>query len=413
MSPSRRQYDSNGIMVEYLMVSWSLQRRKAGSTASSKSSVLSLLWYNTRLSIGLSLAAIASAWTTTFPLSGGGRLSSLRRQQQLRLHASPSSSLAEQLSSLSYVESFDLTNPLSATAPAATTALSSPSEGIDTLGGQSLLDAVTSATSTSLDAILEALRNSEVWWTQLVSRLNYDYSATDIFAIDSPLFNALRSNNGLVGLVQLKHHFVDWSNDLMASLTPPATPAMILLVTSLTTYIMVASLLNIGRPPPPSTPYPSNKYDPLTARQYYDNKIVLVLSRAIQIGVLSSTFLFGIALDYVFGKKLVTNATRRANELSILLAQLGPSFIKIGQSLSIRTDLLSPEYVIGLKSLQDQCPPFSTIEAIRIIESELNCNISDVFMNFPTKPIAAASLGWRYDKTQPTINHEHRQWMEV
>jgi hypothetical protein len=145
-------------------------------------------------------------------------------------------------------------------------------------------------------------------------------------------------------------HFVDkitnTNNDnLMASLTP----AMLILVTSPTTYISVTSLLNIGRPPPPTTPYPSNKYDPLTARLYYDNKIVLVLSRAIQIGVLSFTFLFGIALDYVFGN-LTTNATHRATELSILLAKLGPSFIKIGQSLSILMDLLSPEYVIGLKS---------------------------------------------------------------
>jgi hypothetical protein len=46
-----------------------------------------------------------------------------------------------------------------------------------------------------------------------------------------------------------------------------------------------------------------------------------------------------------------------------------------------------------------------SIEAIRIIESELNCNIYDVFMNFPTEPIAAASLGWSTTKlnNQPRI----------
>lgn len=333
-----------------------------------------------RLSIGLSLAAVASAWTV-FPILDIRRSS---RRQHVRLHASPSpsSSLAEQLSSLSYSRSFDLTTPLSATTPAATT--TSPSEvgGLEPLG-QSLLEAVTSATSTSADAFSEALRNSEAWWTQLVARLNYDSSA-DIFAIDSPLFNALRSN----GLVQY-FNTVDNTNDL-ASLTP----AMIL-VTSLTTYIIVNALLNIGRPPPPTTPYPSNKYDPLAARRYYHDKLLLVLGRAVQIGALSSTYLSGIALDYLLGN-LSSNAQRRANELSILLAKLGPSFIKIGQSLSIRTDLLSSEYVTGLKSLQDQCPPFSTTEAIRIIERELKCNVDDVFLNFPNEPIAAASLGQVY-----------------
>ena len=338
-----------------------------------------------RLSIGLSLASVASAWTAFPHLSGGVRSSSSRRQQ-VRLHASPSSSLAEQLSSLSYVKSFDLTAPLSATAPAAaTTTISSPSEvgGLGTLG-QSLLEAATSAASTLADATVEALRNSEVWWTRLVSRLNHDSSA-DIFAVDSPLFNALRSN----GLVQyFNTHFVDTNG--LASFTP----AMIL-VTSLTTYVIVNALLNIGRPAPPTTPYPSNKYDPSTARRYYDDKLLLVLSRAIQIGGLSSTFLFGIALDHLLGN-IASNAQLRANELSTLLAKLGPSFIKIGQSLSIRADLLSPEYVTGLKSLQDQCPPFSTTEAVRIIESELRCNVDDVFMDFPKVPIAAASLGQVY-----------------
>eukprot|EP00957_Ditylum_brightwellii_P110084 8396160-Ditylum_brightwellii.AAC.1 len=72
-----------------------------------------------------------------------------------------------------------------------------------------------------------------------------------------------------------------------------------------------------------------------------------------------------------YREKLSENADIRATELSRLLTELGPSFIKIGQSLSIRTDLLSPAYVRGLRSLQDQVPPFSTAEARQIIEEEL------------------------------------------
>jgi len=113
------------------------------------------------------------------------------------------------------------------------------------------------------------------------------------------------------------------------------------------------------------------------------------------VSFLSGAFLSGLALDYLTGK-LEENAQVRADGLSVLLTKLGPSFIKIGQSLSIRRDLLSPAYVRGLKSLQDQVPSYSTAEAREIIESELGSRIEDVFEDFPSEPIAAASLGQVY-----------------
>lgn len=135
-----------------------------------------------------------------------------------------------------------------------------------------------------------------------------------------------------------------------------------------------------------------NKYDSVSARKYFDGKVGLVIGRAIEVALLSVTFLSGIAVDYATGK-MDGNSEKRAEELSVLLTKLGPSFIKIGQSLSIRTDLLSPAYVRGLKSLQDQVPPFSTAEAREIIESELGSSIEEIFVDFPKEPIAAASLG--------------------
>ena len=94
--------------------------------------------------------------------------------------------------------------------------------------------------------------------------------------------------------------------------------------------------------------------------------------------------------------KLEQNSEKRAEELSVLLTQLGPSFIKVGQSLSIRTDLLSPAYVKGLKALQDQVPPFPTSQAITIIEEELGTPIQELFSEFSNEPVAAASLGQVY-----------------
>jgi len=98
-----------------------------------------------------------------------------------------------------------------------------------------------------------------------------------------------------------------------------------------------------------------------------------------------------LLLDYVTGK-IKDNEAQRADELSSLLSRLGPTFIKLGQSLSIRTDLLSPAYVRGLTALQDKVPPFPTQVARETIEKELGRPVESVFSGL-TEPVAAASLG--------------------
>ncbi len=75
------------------------------------------------------------------------------------------------------------------------------------------------------------------------------------------------------------------------------------------------------------------------------------------------------------------------------MLQFGNNVVKIGQSLSIRTDLLSPAYVRGLTSLQDQVPPFPTSVAREIIEEELGRPVDSIFSEFSAQPVAAASLG--------------------
>ena len=75
------------------------------------------------------------------------------------------------------------------------------------------------------------------------------------------------------------------------------------------------------------------------------------------------------------------------------LIKLGPTFIKTGQSLATRADLLPVEYIQELARLQDEVPPFATEKARAIIESELHAKIEDIFENFEDEPVAAASLG--------------------
>jgi predicted unusual protein kinase regulating ubiquinone biosynthesis (AarF/ABC1/UbiB family) len=86
-------------------------------------------------------------------------------------------------------------------------------------------------------------------------------------------------------------------------------------------------------------------------------------------------------------------------ELAQLLTELGPTFIKVGQSLSIRTDLLSPAYVRGLSSLQDNVPPFDTGKAKEILEEEWGQSVKSVLSKIGDKPVAAASLGQVYKAT--------------
>src|SRR4029453_14704179 len=72
---------------------------------------------------------------------------------------------------------------------------------------------------------------------------------------------------------------------------------------------------------------------------------------------------------------------------------LGPTFIKLGQLLSTRADMLPPAYVDALERLQDEVEPFPYSEAVAIVEDELGVRLSKAFVEFAPTPLAAASLG--------------------
>ena len=75
------------------------------------------------------------------------------------------------------------------------------------------------------------------------------------------------------------------------------------------------------------------------------------------------------------------------------LESLGPTFVKLGQILSTRADLLPPAYLDALARLQDQVEPFSYEDVERIVREELGVRVSHAFVEFDKLPIAAASLG--------------------
>ncbi len=90
------------------------------------------------------------------------------------------------------------------------------------------------------------------------------------------------------------------------------------------------------------------------------------------------------------------NQEKQAVWLKDKLIELGPTFIKIGQSMGTRADLLPLPFVIALGELQDKVPPFPNEIAFARIEKELGRKINDVYKEFELEPVAAASLGQVY-----------------
>lgn len=84
--------------------------------------------------------------------------------------------------------------------------------------------------------------------------------------------------------------------------------------------------------------------------------------------------------------------SERWRRLRNALEELGPTFIKLGQIVSNRTDLLPPELVKELTHLQDDVPPFPAHEAKRIVGEELGVNLDSVFASFDEQPQASASV---------------------
>jgi ubiquinone biosynthesis protein len=102
----------------------------------------------------------------------------------------------------------------------------------------------------------------------------------------------------------------------------------------------------------------------------------------------------------VLGKYGFTEARRdsdtpqqRARRLRDALEELGPTFAKLGQILSTRPDLLPPEAVAELASLQDQVTPLTEAEVVEVMEQELGVPWEDVFASIEAEPLAAGTIG--------------------
>jgi ubiquinone biosynthesis protein len=101
----------------------------------------------------------------------------------------------------------------------------------------------------------------------------------------------------------------------------------------------------------------------------------------------------GSEFDDVLDRQGPPPVPPQAEELARDLEKMGPTFIKLGQLLSTRTDFLPPAYVLALSRLQDKVAPFSYDEVEAIVPVEIGARISRAFSYFDARPLAAASLG--------------------
>ncbi|HGY5539860.1 MAG TPA: ABC1 kinase family protein [Prochlorococcus sp.] len=137
-----------------------------------------------------------------------------------------------------------------------------------------------------------------------------------------------------------------------------------------------------------------NEYDPAAITKIYSGHPQRLLRRLWQTLVPIGLFLIGLALDKLFGLlNQPGRAHSRAREFTELLVDLGPAFIKAGQALSSRPDIVPPVLLEELSQLQDQLPGFDSDLAMACIEEDLEAPIEEIYEQLEKEPISAASLG--------------------
>nr|WP_228039365.1 AarF/ABC1/UbiB kinase family protein [Dolichospermum sp. LEGE 00240] len=129
--------------------------------------------------------------------------------------------------------------------------------------------------------------------------------------------------------------------------------------------------------------------------RYFRYRPWLAWGRLLRIIWSFAGFIFSLKWDE-WQDQVEENQGKRATQLRTLLTNLGPTFIKVGQALSTRPDLVRKDFLAELIKLQDQLPPFDNDLAYQIIEIELNRSIGEIFRELSPQPVAAASLGQVY-----------------
>ena len=136
------------------------------------------------------------------------------------------------------------------------------------------------------------------------------------------------------------------------------------------------------------------KYDPEIISKIYQKNPSLLFNRIWQTLITIFLYIISVGWDKLTGQlKKESKARFRAKQLTNLLVELGPAFVKAGQALSTRPDIIPVILLEELSELQDQLPGFDGNKAMELIEEDLNKKINEIFLTIDKDPISAASLG--------------------
>ncbi len=136
------------------------------------------------------------------------------------------------------------------------------------------------------------------------------------------------------------------------------------------------------------------EYDPAAITRIYAGHPQRLLRRLWQTLVPIGLYLLGVGFDWLSQRlKNPEHARARAKEAADLVASLGPAFIKAGQALSTRPDIVPPLLLEELAQLQDQLPGFDPALAMACIEEDLGQPVAAIYAQLDRNPISAASLG--------------------
>jgi len=143
------------------------------------------------------------------------------------------------------------------------------------------------------------------------------------------------------------------------------------------------------------------EYDPITLQNFFKKRPLSILQRIFQLTSVGGGLALKLGLDNLLGrmKDNPELEIKRAGELRDIITSLGPFYIKIGQALSIRPDILSPRSMVELQKLCDKVPCYDSKVAFATIERELGKPVNELFSEITPEPVAAASLGQVYKAT--------------